>query len=169
MAVTYESIATATVSGSSTNAVTFSSIPQTYTDLILVTSFRAISDTYFSIGNVTFNNDTGTNYNQMYLQGSNNSFYSGYYYQTFPYIFIDNGANTVKGGYSKLEINSYSATNIKKPFIHQSLSTNSTNIVSGIWNNTSAISTLTVTMSGGLPNFAFAAGSQFTLYGILKA
>lgn len=169
MPVTYESIATTTVSGSSTNTVTFSSIPQTYTDLILVTSFRAISDVYFSGANVILNNDTGQNYNQMYIQGYNNTFVSGYWFQTFPFIFLDNGGNTVKGGFSKLEINSYSATNIKKPFIAQTIATNVSNMISGVWNSNSAISTLTVTMSGGLPNFAFAAGSQFTLYGILKA
>ena len=37
---TYEAIATNTVTGSSTTTVTFSSIPSTYTDLIIVSQYK---------------------------------------------------------------------------------------------------------------------------------
>ena len=64
---TYEPIATTTL-GSAANAITFSSIPSTYTDLRLVGTFLAPDADYSDI-NVQFNNDTGANYSYTLLLG----------------------------------------------------------------------------------------------------
>ena len=63
---TYTPIATQTTSGS-TGAVTFSSIPQTYTDLVVVinTSLSGLCNSLLQ-----FNGDTGSNYSGTVIGGS---------------------------------------------------------------------------------------------------
>ena len=72
---TEELIAKYTVSGSSTTTYTFSSIPNSYTDLILVGSIATVtgSDT------VAFrvNGDTTTNYSRTYMYGDGTTAASG--------------------------------------------------------------------------------------------
>ena len=46
MASTYTPIASSTVTGSSTTTVTFSSIPATYTDLIVVSNYKSAGNNY---------------------------------------------------------------------------------------------------------------------------
>ena len=68
MAATYEPIATNTL-GVDTATVTFSSIPQTYTDLVIVcnvTRSGSPSGGYFSI---RYNSDSATNYSSVLLYG----------------------------------------------------------------------------------------------------
>jgi len=74
---TYTPIATTTL-GSTTASYTFSSIPSTYTDLVLV----VIGEAYFTSTNyintgVQFNSDTGSNYAAHYLIGNGSSVSSG--------------------------------------------------------------------------------------------
>jgi len=66
---TYEAIATQTL-GSAAATVTFSSIPQTYTDLVLVLSAKvSTADNSY----VRLNSDTGTNYSWTALWGDGTS------------------------------------------------------------------------------------------------
>lgn len=74
MASTYTPIATQTL-GSATGIVTFSSIPQTYTDLIFVVSAKVTSATY-DISALRVNSVT-SNYSRTYLQGDGSSALSG--------------------------------------------------------------------------------------------
>lgn len=71
MALTYQPIATTTL-GSSTSSYTFSSIPDTYTDLILVTQVRG-TDTDFRNIFVRPNSDSATNYSRTALYGTGSS------------------------------------------------------------------------------------------------
>lgn len=64
MAATYEPIATTTISGTST--YTFSSIPQTYTDIYYVIYTPTLAGVNT---NVNFNGDTGANYSFTQLYG----------------------------------------------------------------------------------------------------
>ena len=62
---TYEPIATNTL-GSAASSVTFSSIPSTYTDLIVVMNYAnstGLADVFFR-----FNGDTGSNYSDTILK-----------------------------------------------------------------------------------------------------
>ena len=76
MANTYEAIATVTVGSGGVADITFSSIPATYTDLCILTSFRfdqsGDNGLYFQ-----FNADTGNNYSRLYLYGDGSSATSG--------------------------------------------------------------------------------------------
>jgi hypothetical protein len=67
MASTYTPIATYTVSGSSTASYTFSSIPQTYTDLKLICSVSSSSGNAML---VRLNGVTGTSYSQTRILGT---------------------------------------------------------------------------------------------------
>lgn len=68
MTVTYDSIATQTLTSSA--GVTFSSIPQTFTDLVLVATGRESVGGYFKIN---FNGDTANNYSRTILRGNGTS------------------------------------------------------------------------------------------------
>lgn len=74
MAETYEPIATQTLS-SDTGIVTFSSIPQTYTDLIFVVSAKASSSSY-DISALRVNSVT-SGYSKTYIEGSGSSATAG--------------------------------------------------------------------------------------------
>jgi hypothetical protein len=74
MSSTYEKIATTTITNG-TSTITFSSIPSTYTDLVLVHIGTAQSG--LPTVNLNFNNDTATNYSRTYLLGDGTSAASG--------------------------------------------------------------------------------------------
>ena len=75
MALTYDPIATTTISGSSTNTYTFSSIPSTYTDLVLAfANFQGTTNYSFAL---RFNGDSGSNYSYTVLEGNGTSASSG--------------------------------------------------------------------------------------------
>jgi hypothetical protein len=64
---TYTPIATQTL-GSAAASVTFSSIPQGYTDLILVINYATSASTGNAL--LRFNSDTGSNYSETALIGN---------------------------------------------------------------------------------------------------
>ena len=66
MPTTYEPIATTTL-GSAQATITFSSIPSTYTDLVVVVSAL---DSNNATPQLQFNNDTATNYSNTSLNGN---------------------------------------------------------------------------------------------------
>jgi len=63
---TYTPIATTTL-GSSATSYTFTSIPSTYTDLVIVAQIKGDTTTYL---NLRFNGDTGSNYSRTTLSGN---------------------------------------------------------------------------------------------------
>jgi hypothetical protein len=65
---TYEPISTQTL-GTAQASVTFSSIPQTYTDLVLIFAGSAASASTDSI-DIQFNGDTTTNYSTTFISGN---------------------------------------------------------------------------------------------------
>ena len=73
MASTYEPIATQTL-GSTAGIITFASIPQTYTDLVLIQSARVSSA--YDITAIRVNSVT-TNYSKTYLYGDGTNAVSG--------------------------------------------------------------------------------------------
>jgi hypothetical protein len=164
MAKTYEPIATNTVSGSSTSVITFSSIPATYTDLIIVEQATASASAYSSI---YFNADNAsTNYSKTYLFGSGTSAVSGRdsnqaTFGTFDYISSGTTPNV-----HIYQINNYSNTTTYKTLLMRyNLTNDGTGAFVGLWRSTAAVSTITFTRSSG----TYTAGSTYTLYGIKSA
>lgn len=165
MAVTYEPIQSYTTTGSQAT-ITFSSIPQTYTDLVVQgASRRGINGAGDAGWNVTLNGDTGANYSvaMVYAGGStggvnrNNFFYTG---AVGDGVFCANTMN----------IMNYTSTSINKVALTQSFvyGNGSPAIDSryfcNLWRSNAAITSITLSPASG-----FWEGSVLTLYGIKAA
>jgi len=166
MPVTYEPIATQTVS-SSTGTVTFSSVPQTYTDLILVSSRQQASAARLFL---RFNNDGTTLYSDTWLSGEGATPYSGRNINTSSISIggIWNGTTTTTWATNITHIMNYTnTTTFKSTLTRDSNVKGGTGTVEemvGLYRSTSAITTVNV-----IGGSNFAVGSTFTLYGIKAA
>jgi hypothetical protein len=162
---TYQAIATTTATGSTTS-VTLSSIPGTYTDLVLI-----LQGGPGSSGNslyVQINSDTGSNYSTTDIWGDGTNAESG---RTTSATFIrilgrGIGASNNLSNSSITSFMNYSNTTTYKTLLNRSnpASAGATATV-GLWRSTSAITSLTVTSESG----NLISGSTFTLYGIKAA
>jgi hypothetical protein len=170
---TYEPIATTTL-GSAQASYTFSSIPGTYTDLVLVSNVRtatsgsnAASD---SLG-IHFNGTTGTSYSTTYLLGDGTNATSARNTNAAE-IYAGEIAGFLAAadtfGSSIVSINNYSNTTTFKTALCRAGTANAfTAATVGLFRSTSAISSLTIRIFGGAKNLE--TGSSFTLYGIASA
>jgi hypothetical protein len=159
---TYESIATQTL-GSAAATVTFSSIPGTYTDLVLVSagSNSALNDI-----KLRFNSDTGNNYSETLLLGSGSSAITarGSNISGLVHNYTDSSiasATTNILNYSnsttnKTTLTRWNATSSSDPYVAAYV---------GLWRNTAAITSITVFVASG----TMSTGSTFSLYGIKAA
>jgi hypothetical protein len=173
MPATYEPIATITF-GSVQASYTFSSIPGTYTDLVLVSNARTATSgsnaTSDSFG-IYFNGTTGTSYSTTYLLGngttvttSRNTNAAEIYAGEIAGFLASAGTF----GSSIISINNYSNTTTYKTAICRTGTANAyTAATTGLFRSTSAITSLTVRIFGGAKNLE--TGSTFTLYGIKAA
>jgi hypothetical protein len=156
MTSTYEMIATNTL-GSTQSSVTFSSIPATYTDLVLVCNVTktASSNTAFRL-----NSDTGSNYSSTFMEGNGSSASSNRLTSTTQGS-IDYSDTTVNPVPSVTHFMNYSNTTTNKTTLSRSGSEYVYAYVN-LWRNTAAINTILVYAASG----NYVAGSIFTLYGI---
>jgi len=164
---TYESIATNTISGSSTNSVTFSSIPSTYTDLVIVFQGTKISAGGQSLI-YQLNGDTGSNYSFTYLGGNGSTVSSGRVSNsTYAALgaWVANLSTTGESDFLYL-MNYSNTTTYKTALCRSSAASSAIEANVGLWRSTAAINS--VTLSIGSPA-AFTAGSTFSLYGIKAA
>lgn len=169
--MTYTPLAN-TVLTSSSATVTFSSIPQTYTDLILVMQPAANVDDN-NVG-IQFNGVTSGVYSYTRM-GANNT--SGTYSSNRVTAFSRINTTEATGTSTQLgnlvivaHINNYTNTTTHKSLIarsgQQGGTYNGVEFFIGLWPNTAAITSITA-MQGG--SRTFSAGSAFTLYGIAAA
>jgi len=174
MANTFVKIATVDVGAGGSTSISFTSIPQTYTDLIIQTSLR-ISSAPAAYGmaraKVQMNSIT-TGYSNRLLYGLNSNVYSdvGTDYFTFFYTAAsDATANTFSS--SSLYFPNYSSSTAKAFSSDSASESNGTNLGilalnAGLQTSTAAISSLTITQSDG---GTFVQYSSATLYGISKS
>lgn len=171
MALTYEPIATATVSGSSTSEIQFASISGSYTDLVLIANVGSTTNgVYFGC---RINSDTGSNYSvtELYGNGSSASSSRGSN-RTIADIAYNVTVNTTVNSNYIAHFQSYSNTTTYKSIL--SRSNNAGNGVSAnviLWRNTAAITNIKcyVHQLGGGNQYNFTDGSTVTLYGIKAA
>ena len=158
---TYEAIATQTL-GSAAASVTFSSIPSTYTDLVLVvTGTVATAD---NIG-LQFNGDTGNNYSFTYLIGTGSSAISGRTSNTNQVLTVGFGTTTIANAI--FHISNYSNSTTNKTVINRgNRSDDGVSAWVGLWRNTAAITSIVVKTGS---NYNLQTGSTFSLYGIQSA
>ena len=159
MASTYNPISTTTFS-SNTTSYTFSSIPATYTDLVLVISGNFTADVS---GGLTFNNDSGSNYSATRMYGDGTNATSNGSYAATQMAFTT-GTGTTRSTF-KINIFSYSSSSVYKPVIIEA-AMDTISLRSGMWFSTSAINRIDVTANSGQQ---FVSGTTLTLYGIKAA
>ena len=162
--LTYTSIASSTATGSS-NTVVFSSIPQTYTDLVLIVD--GIGPTGYGYFDVQFNTDTSsgsTAYSFTRFIGVGSSVYSDRYAN---FKSLEPSLGDAQRGNIILNFQNYSNTNVFKTVLWRDGNHNGGSSLNvGTWRNTSAISTITLT-GGNAINIP--SGTTFSLYGIAAA
>lgn len=155
---TYTPIATQTLSSTSA-AITFSSIPQGYTDLVLVIAGKNSSSTYSPY--IQFNGDTSTNYSSTNLYGDGTSAASNRSTSTATAYFGSLGATQ---GNAVISINNYSnSTTYKTSLIRINDAGFRVYANAMLWRSTAAITSVNILNES--PG-TFAAGSTFSLYGI---
>lgn len=162
---TYTPIATYTA-GSSFADYTFSSIPSTYTDLVLV-----IEGTSFVANNgvsLRYNGDTGSNYSLTQLGGTGSAVASARRTsQGFININYNGYWTSSTRGMIVVNIQNYAnATTYKTCVVRASTASTGVDAIVGLWSNTAAITSLTVG-SDGSGNLG--ATTTMTLYGITAA
>lgn len=171
MAKTYTLIEAETLTATAAS-VTFSSIPQTYTDLILKISARSTStagsDIYANL-KIQFNSDTGNNYNGILTFGTGTTTGSGSYASQSGNLFsYANGNVTTASTFSNGEIYipNYTGSNQKVSSVDCVIENNATTgfveFAAERWTGTSAITTIDVVSLYG----SHTADSNFYLYGI---
>jgi len=165
---TYEPIATTTVTTASP-AVTFSNIPGTYTDLILVVSVRANSTpTSFGTG-IRFNGDTGTNYSRTVFYGSGSSAVA--FSDTNQTRFFVSSGPTAASTFNLIRLNIMNYSNsvkYKMVLARNDDISDVTSISAASWRSNNAITSITITPFDD-NSTGFATGSSFTIYGIKAA
>jgi len=159
---TYEAIATQTL-GSAAASVTFSSIPGTYTDLVLVFSGSATAASYISM---QYNSDTGSNYSVTLLRGNGTAASSSRYSSITEIYASISATNTTDINNVIFQIQNYSNTTTYKTNLSRANNAGvSTEAGVGLWRSTAAINAVKVLS----PTNNFATGSTFSLYGIASA
>jgi hypothetical protein len=150
---------------SSTGSVILSNIPTTFQDLVLVVNARTDSSTLTS-GLLRFNGDSGSNYSSTMLIGNGSSATSERYSnESFVRIGYAIGSSQLASTYAiqMVHILNYANTSTNKTIIARDASDTSgsglAQLSSGLWRNTTAISSITYATS-------LVAGSTLTLYGI---
>jgi hypothetical protein len=167
MAVTYDPIATTTL-GSAQATVTFSSIPQTYTDLILITQGRHNSSGVNKDVYLQFNQDTATNYSSTRLYGDGSSALSdrltGW---TAVWDGYWSGTDVSGRSMTITQIMNYSNTTTYKTTLtrQQAISHGSVWATVALWRSTSAVTRLDLT----IPSVSFDTGTTFSLFGVKAA
>jgi hypothetical protein len=157
---TYVALDKITVSGSSTNTVTLSAIPQTYKDLVIVCSGTQAALTDMAI---RFNGDTAGNYSKTLFSGNGSTPVTAPYTnasQIFVTYQSTSQANTI------IHIMNYADTSVQKTVLAQGSATGTAvQLNSGAWRKSplEAINSITIFPFGGTN---FSDGYTVSLYGI---
>ena len=177
MPSTYTPIATTTL-GSDSNYITFNSIANTYTDLIVVVNGKSTttgpaSDCYVRLATGGGAVDTGNNYSTTRLQGDGAGAYSS---RTTSQSLAQAGgvpagtAGANDRGANIYHFMNYANTSTFKTFLTRGNSTASNQSYGSasadvsLWRNTGAITSIQFITNGN-----YASGSTFTLYGVKSA
>lgn len=153
---------------SSQASITFSSIPQTYTDLVLMVSGRFTTGTGGDL-KIEFNGSTtGYSHRQLFGNGTSASSSSG----SGGYAGRVSPSNTTANTFGNVQIYipNFTSGNAKSWSVDTVDENNaafaSQNIIAGLWTGTAAITSLVISDFGGA--LSFAQYSSATLFGILK-
>jgi hypothetical protein len=163
-------IQTVTVGAGGLASFTFSNIPQTYTDLVVKLSNRAGTGNYIfrlnSNSSAVYDNKTLRN-----ADGAVDIYGSGTNATEFYFQAGTNSATQTASSFGNVEfcIPNYTSSNFKTVSFDGVGANNGTgiiqNLMAGVWRNTSAVTSITITGSGDV----FGQYSTATLYGVTSA
>jgi len=161
MTATYDKIAAATLSGST--SVDFTSISQAYTDIVVVGSLiqsGSAVNTFMRVGNGSL--DSGSNYSQTILYGNGSSAVSARQSNQTSFFADYAAAPGTSTDYNAIIYNfqNYSNTTTNKSVLMRvGKASNGTDAMVGLWRSTAAINRINIFSVNGLTG-------TFTLYGI---
>lgn len=172
---TYTLIASATAGAGGVTSFDFTSIPQTYTDLVLKWSARqdlgAIAASDF-----VYINGSQTSYSHKRLEGNGSSAASGSYSGNFSFASAyGNGASSTANTFANAEIYipNYTGSTNKSFSIDSVMENNATTayaeLDANLWSNTAAITRITLSTSATTPTAGAQKFLQYStayLYGI---
>jgi hypothetical protein len=172
MANTYIKIATVTVGSGGASTMDFTSIPSTYTDLVLKISGRAAAATTDQTFNIRFNGSAAASYSTRRLYGSGSA--AGSDSDTSAtsiniYSVPSAGATASTFGNAEIYMPNYAGSTNKSVSVDSVTEDNATRalatLAAGLWSNTAAINQVTVLVN----STTFVQYSTATLYGISKS
>lgn len=164
----YQAIMTATVDSSGTNAITFSSIPQTFKHLQIRAIQRSSRTAANDYGNIFLNGDTtGGNYTQHRLRGDGSTASAAAGTSDYSYGDYPAGSTTANVfGAMIFDLLDYTSTNKNKTqrmlFGYDANGSGQINLTSKLWISTATNTSITFDNRG----VDWAVGTQFALYGI---
>jgi hypothetical protein len=154
--MSYVALGTTTLS-SAASSITFSSIPATYKDLIVIGNFNGGTAGTFSI---RLNGDSGTNYSRVWMLGSGSGSGNSGTSTNNAYRLFSYGSTRAVG---IAQLMDYSASDKQKTLLWRGNDASAEVIaIAGRWANTSVVTSLNVFSQDG----TFASGSTFSLYGV---
>jgi hypothetical protein len=172
MALTYTAIATTTVGAGGASSIDFTSIPATYTDLLVKLSVRT-TRTGTDIDDevrMEFNGSGGTAYSTIMIEGDGSTTRS---VSNASQAYLGRGVaptdNATASTFSNCEyyIPNYTSSNNKSVSFDSTMENNATRsimtLTAGLWANSAAITSIKVTALGTFDQYSTA-----TLYGIKK-
>ena len=165
---TFTLIASNTVGSGGASSVTFSSIPQTYTDLKVVVSARCDNSASYSSLSININGIT-SGFSLIGLEGGDSTTVSSYASSTNAIAYGLSAANSITNAFGNVELYlpNYTSSNYKSISSDGVSENNSSStgayrdLIASLWSNTAAITSLTFTGSGNFVQY-----STFSLYGI---
>ena len=164
MPTAYTKIATVTVTTATQAAIEFTSIPATYTDLMILLSARSASSDVF--GQVNFNNNT-SNFSSKRLEGDGSAAGSASRSDDLAQIQANSSRTANVFGNTSIYIPNYASSTNKSVSINFVEENNSTQSqicsTAFLWSNTAAITSIKLTDGGNYTQY-----SSATLYGIKK-
>ncbi len=164
---TFIKIASVTVGSGGASSIDFTSIPSTYTDLVIKVSARQ-SDTNANFSYFAFNGSTA-NFNMRTLEGNGSSVVSAAFGNSA--FGISTVSNFTADTFSNIEayIPNYAGSNNKSyssdAVTENNATTSFQDIIAGLWSQTTAINRITIYPASN----NFVQHTTATLYGISKS
>ena len=155
MSTTYEPIATTTL-GTAAASITLSSIPSTFTDLVII--FTGTQGAFDNTG-LRFNGDTGSNYSKTMVYDANSNRGTN---DTSIRIMI--AGTTINSTIWQI-MNYANSTTYKTALCRSGIASDQVRMGVGLWRSTSAINEVTFLAESG----NFGTGTTVSIYGIKAA
>jgi hypothetical protein len=160
---TYIALANLTLTTTDSEII-FSSIPNTYRDLVIVVegTTNASNSNY----RLQFNSDTGSNYTVVVLAGTTTPVSNVETFTAMQPTYHGQWSTSTRAN-TTIHVMDYSATDKRKTMLVRNNRTDlATELITGVWANTSAITSIRLFTSTA--GSSFASGTTFSLFGIVS-